>query len=1006
MKDDYKGSFLQFDITPNVSSNNPAYIQGMSGPQRVATEIGSPLFLQMFLMEDTNYTKTLFVSADIIGFDKSIVKYVRAHAAKWGIRPEGIVLNASHTHYAPGTISNMPISMGPYYENYTNQIMQIIVNNLLQLYVGLEPCQIHFAKANAKIGANRRKMINGKAVFAPNPSGEYMSDTPVIIIDLYKSNKRILWVNHACHPTGLGTDTRISSDFPGYMRQTLLKTRSADGVMFFQGAAGSSKETVPSEGSVEFCTNARHARKNGDMLAKQVLAAIGKNLHPIHGPLFCTCQLIHLPIKDASGNETLQAILQAPKKNLVLCEWAENMLKKYPTAEYPKTLPIEFQLIALGENFNILTVPAEPTAELASVIKSLYRVSGHDFILGYTNGLEGYLPTDKMIGDGGYEVKESHFVYQHPSALERGFEKKVLQSIDSCIDLKEKSGEPNGYGRYHLTTGEKRAFFVLSSGRCGTMTLARLLDLSPNAKVWHHPQPDPIKEALLAWWKDFDRRKSFWKLRSPVIYESWARGRIHGETDLLMTPFCDVIAEEIPNAKFIVLVRDPRDFVRSGMRRNYYKGHPWDFGRLRPKEGTTDYEDWNSMSQFEKVCWLWAATYSEIQERTKRINSRNIRILRFENLINDPLTLNDTFDYLGLEGFDEVQINTLMSKKLNKQMSGEFPKKDQWPEDYHRTLWKHCGALAESFGYRYKDFAKIKNQTKTTIWDFREYPHQIYPEKLKPEIILKGVKPNLKINKKTRIVSLGSCFARNIALELMRRKFNYIVTELPFSEFSAHWGQVFNTACIRQIFEYTFSDKWNPICRWWSKDGKVQDPFRRNILYDRETAADEFEKHKKASSLALKNTDIVILTLGLIETWRDKRDGMTYYRVPSPSVFDEKIHEFHVQPFEECVHDLNEVRKILADNNKDAKLIVSVSPVPLFATFRKDADVVSANTFSKATLRVAAEYFCRQHDNSFYFPSFEIVTQLLPNPWEADGRHVTVPAIVEIINTFIDYFSS
>ena len=68
-----------------------------------------------------------------------------------------------------------------------------------------------------------------------------------------------------------------------------------------------------------------------------------------------------------------------------------------------------------------------------------------------------------------------------------------------------------------------------------------------------------------------------------------------------MTPFCDRLAETLPESKFIVLVRDPRDFVRSGMRRNYYRGHPWDVGRLKPKAGTDGFAEWTALDDFDKI---------------------------------------------------------------------------------------------------------------------------------------------------------------------------------------------------------------------------------------------------------------------------------------------------------------------------------------------------------------------------------------------------------------------
>ena len=260
------------------------------------------------------------------------------------------------------------------------------------------------------------------------------------------------------------------------------------------------------------------------------------------------------------------------------------------------------------------------------------------------------------------------------------------------------------------------------------------------------------------------------------------------------------------------------------------------------------------------------------------------------------------------------------------------------------------------------------------------------------------------INKITPISSMGSCFARNIAIYLMQNHYNYLVTELPFQQASAHWDQVFNTACMRQIFEYTFLDKWNPVVRWWEKGNVVQDPFRRQILYNKESCFTDFEKHKRCSYNALYGAKTIILTLGLIETWRDKRDKMTFYRVPSPQFYDPDIHELHIQSTVECIADLNQIHELLSKNNPEASLIVTVSPVPLVATFRKDVDPITANSFSKSTLRVAAEYFANSHENVYYFPSYEIITNVMKNPYEQDNRHIKPEAIKEMMEIFRTWF--
>jgi hypothetical protein len=251
---------------------------------------------------------------------------------------------------------------------------------------------------------------------------------------------------------------------------------------------------------------------------------------------------------------------------------------------------------------------------------------------------------------------------------------------------------------------------------------------------------------------------------------------------------------------------------------------------------------------------------------------------------------------------------------------------------------------------------------------------------------------------------MGSCFARNVARYLLERGFNYLVTEQPFQQASAHWDQVFNTACMRQIFEYSLTDQWNPVVRWWPKGENVQDPYRRDILYPEASRTEHFERHREASRQAIEKSEIIILTLGLIETWRDQRDQATYYRVPSPSMYDSDVHEFYVQTVQDCTEDLDVIHDLLARANPEAQVVVTVSPVPLFATFRMDVDVVSANRLSKSTLRVAAEYFAQKHENVHYFPAYEIVTQGMDDPYEEDNRHVTAETISTVMKAFESLF--
>ena len=220
----------------------------------------------------------------------------------------------------------------------------------------------------------------------------------------------------------------------------------------------------------------------------------------------------------------------------------------------------------------------------------------------------------------------------------------------------------------------------------------------------------------------------------------------------------------------------------------------------------------------------------------------------------------------------------------------------------------------------------------------------------------------LKITQSTPIASLGSCFAREIKRRLLQRDYNYLTEETHHPaaiHASAAWERVYNTFCMRQIFEYTFED-WQPDLRWWvaPQSQKIQDPYRRVILYDsREAAEIDFKRHRQHSRRALQGAEVLILTLGLTEIWQDREDGSVISLPAGPYVNeggDMERYEFKVSRYGENLANLERIQAIMARHNPGCKLLVTISPVNLWATFRRDLDVISASCNSKSTLRAAA----------------------------------------------------
>jgi len=278
----------------------------------------------------------------------------------------------------------------------------------------------------------------------------------------------------------------------------------------------------------------------------------------------------------------------------------------------------------------------------------------------------------------------------------------------------------------------------------------------------------------------------------------------------------------------------------------------------------------------------------------------------------------------------------------------------------------------------------------------------------------------LVIDKFTPIASMGSCFAREIRNVLIREGYAYIREEIdhPASvHASAAWERTYNTFSMRQIFEYTF-ESFMPETRWWisPKTRQVQDPFRRIILYDSVEAAEkDFQHHVECSRRAILKAKVLILTLGLTEIWENKSDKSVIC-MPSGPYFNEgggkDEYVFRVSRYQENLDNLEKIYSLVKQHNPECRIVMTVSPVHLWATFRNDMDVISANCNSKSTLRAAVDEFVCRHGDVFYFPSYEMATSfnMMMNQscfeYGKENFHINRATVEMIMKHFFEFYSA
>jgi hypothetical protein len=259
--------------------------------------------------------------------------------------------------------------------------------------------------------------------------------------------------------------------------------------------------------------------------------------------------------------------------------------------------------------------------------------------------------------------------------------------------------------------------------------------------------------------------------------------------------------------------------------------------------------------------------------------------------------------------------------------------------------------------------------------------------------------PQPLISSQTQIATMGSCFAQEIADAMERLGLNGAMHPS---------GLFYNTKSILQELENIYENQIETAPEeFWKTEAGYLHPFKSykkpfSTTQELEEWSSSLDRRSKE---LFQNPDIIVLTLGLIEAWRDKKTGLYYRQIPHPEVFPELDLEFRRLTVSDMLGDLQRIRDLIRKYT-NAKVIVTVSPVPLHSTMTH-LDVRVANSESKSRIRAAVSEFVEEWDDVYYFHSYDVVTtaERLSDFMMNDGRHVHRHSVDYILREFLRIFA-
>lgn len=317
------------------------------------------------------------------------------------------------------------------------------------------------------------------------------------------------------------------------------------------------------------------------------------------------------------------------------------------------------------------------------------------------------------------------------------------------------------------------------------------------------------------------------------------------------------------------------------------------------------------------------------------------------------------------------------------------------------------------YKYDFTDASRNFRTNKYSRWSAKPAMRgdkELASERLK-DIFYPGVEISNKIKTQDKIFTIGSCFAREVEDTLH----DLGMTSLSRLE-NDYFGEDVKKGFVNRYNTYSMLNE----LKWAAGEPFPEDGFYKvgfnsyidlhtHIVGRRHNIDEVTELRRRVTDYFTQalSADVVILTLGLIECWYDRKTDTVINRAP---LYSRKLKakidggdrfEFRVTGFEENMKNLEEIFRIVKTHNKKAKIFVTVSPVNLMATFTS-RDVVVANCLSKSMLRTCAETWKQMHPGLIdYFPSYEMaIYSNRETVYNDDGMNIRRPFVAKIMEYF------
>jgi hypothetical protein len=405
------------DITPDRS----LWMAGFAARTEASQGVALPLHAKALAIKCGNQPTAVVITADLLGVTSQMTDRVAALVQRrLGLRRSNILFNASHTHCGPVVDEQLSVAYGltaaqlADIRTYTTQLEEKLATVIGDAVSRLAPARLSYARDEADFAANRRTAFV--------PLGPVDHTVHVLRVDSLDGGLKTVVFGYACHNTTLPpTIVQYHGDYAGVAQATLEKRHAGATAMFLAGC-GADANPMP-RGTIEL------VNAHGTSLADAVDRALNSPA-PMAATLRTGYGTVDLPFVDAATRARWHSQL---KIDAIYLERHGAVMKQLIDRDgrLPQAQRDPIQVWEFG-GFTLVALGGEVVVDYALRLAREYPAR-RMWVAGYSNDVFGYVPSLRVLREGGYEGGDAMIYYARPGPFNEQVEELIVAKVHQLI---------------------------------------------------------------------------------------------------------------------------------------------------------------------------------------------------------------------------------------------------------------------------------------------------------------------------------------------------------------------------------------------------------------------------------------------------------------------------------------------------------------------------------------------------------------------------------------------